>query len=61
MRVKDARTENLGLNTFGDLEAIFKNGQVTPIESGKLLSVVYGNFEVIINAGTGTLITLKPR
>jgi hypothetical protein len=64
MRVKDLRTEALGLHTFGDLEAIFRRGLVVPAgdtELGRLVSVQYGKFEVILNVATGRLITLKPR
>ena len=64
MRVKDRRTEDLGLHTFGDLEAIFRRGQVVPAgdsDLGQIVSLRHGKFEVVINARTGTLITLKPR
>lgn len=64
MRVKDLRTQNLGLHTFGDLEAIFRRGEVVAAGErarGQLISVRHGIFEVIINADVGTLITLKPR
>ncbi len=64
MRCKDIRTENLGLNTFQDLETIFRKGQIVPAGDsslGKIVSLQYGKFEIIINAVTRTLITLKPR
>lgn len=61
MRLKHQRTEDLGLHTFGDLESIFKNGQRVKLADGKLISLQHGNFEIIINSGTGTLVTISPR
>ena len=58
-RVKDIRTEQLGLNTFDDLEGMFRNGNIVDANDG-LKALVHGDMAIIFNPNTNVLVTLTP-
>lgn len=58
-RVKDIRTERLGLKSFDDLEAIFRHGNIVNADKG-LRAIVRGNMAVVFDPKSGVLVTLTP-
>jgi hypothetical protein len=58
-RVKDIRAERLGLNTFDDLERMFRNGHIVDANDG-LKALVHGDLAIIFNPKTNVLVTLTP-
>ena len=59
-RIKDIRTTNLGIKTFGDLEQLFKNLQFTGFQEKIKAVFEYKSFKLIVNVETGKIITLSP-
>jgi hypothetical protein len=57
-RLKDVRTSNLGLRTFGDLETIFRRGALRNVDLGRQ-AFVHGGWAIVFDPKTGLLITLR--
>ena len=58
-RIKDLRTERMGLNTFNDLQRMFQRGTVVNANDG-LKALVHGDMAIIFNPKTNVLVTLTP-
>jgi hypothetical protein len=58
-RLKDVRTDALGIKSFKDLETIIRKGSVLDADDG-LLAIVHNGMAIIVNPQTGRLVTLTP-
>ncbi len=58
-RLKDVRTDALGIKSFKDLETIFRKGSILDADDG-LLAIVHNGMAIIVNPKTGRLVTLTP-
>jgi hypothetical protein len=58
-RLKDVRTDALGIKSFKDLETIFRKGSILDADDG-LLAIVHDGMAIIVNPQNGRLVTLTP-
>ena len=58
-RLKEFRTRSRGFKSFGDLEALFRHGNISDAKYGRI-SLGYNGLEIVIDPSTGRLITIIP-
>ncbi|GIW83448.1 MAG: hypothetical protein KatS3mg105_5255 [Gemmatales bacterium] len=58
-RLKDVRTDRLGIRTFKDVETIFRKGSVFDADDGAV-AIVHNGMAIIVDPATKRLITLRP-
>lgn len=59
-RLKDPRLSAMGVRSFADLRAIFRNGNQFDANNGAI-GFAFENASIILDPSTGSLITIKPR
>jgi hypothetical protein len=58
-RMKDIRTNALGIKSFKDLETIIRKGSLLDADDG-LMAIVHNGMAIIVNPTTNRLVTLTP-
>jgi RHS repeat-associated protein len=59
-RLKDPRTDALGIRTLNDVKQLLNNGTISPADGGKI-AIEYGRLKAIVEPITKTIVTLSPK